>query len=108
MKPSIPLMVILIAAGPASALPPPPGCCAEVGWDGPGTLCEENFTLAVEPDEFVREDIQLEPWYPISNTVKSPHGWYSITVRDRSRSRLQPTDSLRIVRKDGQGRLFQY
>ncbi len=50
----------------------------------------------------------FEPWYPTSNTVKSPRGWYSITVRDNSSLSLQPTDRLRFIRKTGQGRLFQY
>ncbi|MDE2596736.1 MAG: hypothetical protein KGL44_07665 [Sphingomonadales bacterium] len=56
---------------PASPLP-------EKAWNGPGFLCEAAFTLALIDDEIAREDIQLEPSQPMSNTIKSAEGWYSV------------------------------
>lgn len=51
-----------------------------MGWAGPGHLCEAEFTLRVEPSEYAREDIQLEPSYPPSITIKSAEGWYTISI----------------------------
>lgn len=52
----------------------------ELGWAGPGHLCEADFTLKVEANEYVREDVQLEPSYPASNTIKSEAGWFTIST----------------------------
>lgn len=101
-------ITFLFAGAASAALPPPPGCCAEAGWDGPGLLCESAFTLRVAPDEYVREDVQLEPWQPSSNTVKSPRGWYSITVVDGRSQRPRRRDRLRLLRETQLGRLFEY
>lgn len=70
---------LVMASGVASAhIPDAP--LAEVGRDGPGNLCEPHFTLHVLAGEYVHEDVQLEPSYPSSNTIKSAAGWYVITV----------------------------
>lgn len=83
---------------PAKPLP-------EKGWHGPGLLCEKRFTLTVNPDEYVREDIQLEPWYPISNTIKSPTGWFGIKqASDRpSRGKLG-----KLLQSRPQGTVYDY
>ena len=52
----------------------------EVGWAGPGHICESSFTLRVKQGEFVREDIQLEPSQPTSNTIKSEAGWFTVAT----------------------------
>lgn len=52
----------------------------EVVWSGPGHLCEAQFTFEVEASEYVREDIQLDLFYPASNTIKSEAGWFTITT----------------------------
>ena len=87
-----------VAYIPAKPLP-------EKGWDGPGQLCEKRFTLTVNSDEYVREDIQLEPWYPVSNTIKSPTGWFGITqASDRpSRNKLG-----KLLQSRPQGMVYDY
>lgn len=99
------IAMALLAAAPAAALPPPAGPPEEVGWKGPGLVCEADFTLRLEPGEFAREDIQLEPWYPVSDTVKSAEGWYSIKVLDH-----KPPRSERVgpVRRLSRGKLYRY
>ncbi len=97
---------LAFAAGSGEAhLPPPPGPMKEVGWHGPGHLCEESFTLAVKADEYVREDIQLEPWYPVSNTVKSAAGWYTIT---QLRDKPKPPKKRALLASSKLGSLYAY
>jgi hypothetical protein len=93
-----------LAATPAFAnIPAQP--LPEVGWAGPGHLCEAEFTLRIEAGEFAREDIQLEPAYPASNTIKSPGGWFTVSVLQ-----LKPPKPpfRRAVRTDAQGAVYNY
>jgi hypothetical protein len=81
----------------------PPNPLPEVGWDGPGHLCESAFTFRVKAGEFVREDPQLEPSYPPSNTIKSEAGWFAITTL--SNKPPEPASRSRL-RKDKLGEVF--
>jgi hypothetical protein len=58
----------------------------------------------VKPDEFVREDIQLEPSYPPSDTIKSEAGWFSIATLSIKPPRPMPQSR---VRKDKAGNLYE-
>lgn len=78
---------------------------AEVGWAGPGHLCEAEFTLKVEANEYVREDVQLEPSYPASNTVKSEAGWFTISTLTLKPQ--QPERRLQVA-ADSLGALYEY
>jgi hypothetical protein len=82
MARGLPLVIcaMVVLSGTVARAVIPAGPIPEVGWNGPGYLCEAAFTLEVRPDEFVREDIQLEPWYAPSNTIKSETGWFNVTV----------------------------
>lgn len=104
MRTLAPFVASLVFAGTAAAHIPA-GPMAEVGWAGPGHLCEAHFTLAVEPDEYVREDIQLEPSQPASNTIKSERGWFTISILELAPTR--PPRSPR-VRVNGIGNLYEF
>lgn len=83
----------------------PRGPLPEVGWDGPGHLCEASFTLKVERGEYVREDVQLEPWYPASNTIKSSDGWYSISELHEM---PEKSENLRKVISNDHGEIYSF
>jgi len=110
IRPVIAALAVFMLAGPAGAYvpsgPPPP----EAGWDGPGLFCGEGFTFTVEAGEFIREDLQLQLSQPISNTVKSARGWYSISVPfivDPAEPNTPPPGG-RLVSRDEKGALYEY
>jgi hypothetical protein len=94
------LAILAFAANahiPASRIP-------EKGWYGPGHLCEANFTLRVKRGEYIREDVQLEPWYPASDTIKSSEGWYAIsTLRDNPAK----ADRIRRLNSNNLGTIYR-
>ena len=85
--------VCLVAVSTAGGAYIPSVALPELGWHGPGHLCEASFTLKVEEGERVVEDIQLEPWYPASDTIRSSAGWFVVTTMNR-----KPDASERIKR----------
>lgn len=77
----------------------PSAAFSEVGWNGPGHLCEANFTLKIQDGERVVEDVQLEPWYAASDTIKSSAGWFHVTTMNRkpnASERLRRIISMKI------------
>jgi hypothetical protein len=107
LQPMLPLRILagtLLAMTPLSGgahIPAAP--IREKGWDGPGHLCEPNFTFRVEQGEFVREDVQLELWQPSSNTIKSQNGWYYISTLH-----AKPADrkKLKLIKRFSFGELY--
>lgn len=107
MRRGLAICVAALAAGlPGLALAfIPPAPLPEVGWDGPGFVCEDAFTLAVAKDEYARINPQLELWYPLAYTVKSQRGWYTVSVEPH---RPKDQDRGARLRGDRTGDLFVF